>query len=189
MSIETFSQEHATATADVAYQLDPSRSSVEFAVRHFWGLMTVKGRFERFEGKFDLRVEPAVELTIDAASLTTKNKRRDQHLRSADFFDVEHHPEVRFVSDTAVAADGTLKLAGRLVAAGKELPLELQATIHSEDDELEINAETEADYRLLGMTWSPAGMLRAPVKLVVKGRLIPVSVPESTTGRSPEGRR
>ena len=74
------------------WRLDPSRSSVEFNVRHFYGLMTVKGHFDRYEGTLDLGHDPAVQLTIDADSLDTKNAKRDAHLRSPDFFDIEHHP-------------------------------------------------------------------------------------------------
>src|ERR1700733_8244048 len=59
------------------WRLDPSRSSVEFHVRHFYGLMTVKGHFDRYEGTVALGAEPAVQLTIDADSLDTKNAKRD----------------------------------------------------------------------------------------------------------------
>ncbi len=155
------------------WRLDPARSSVEFEVPHFYGLVTVKGKFERYEGTLDLRSEPAVELTIEADSLDTKQGRRDRHLRSADFFDVEHHPEVRFVSDAAALDGERLTVHGRLDAAGKAIPLELDATLRHLDGELEIEAVTEADHRRLGMTWSPLGILRTPSKLIVRGRLIP----------------
>jgi polyisoprenoid-binding protein YceI len=155
------------------WRLDPARSSVEFEVPHFYGLVTVKGRFERYEGTLDLRSEPAVELTIEADSLDTKQGRRDKHLRSADFFDLEHHPQVRFVSDGAALDGERLKVHGQLDAAGKAIPLELDATLRRLDGELEIEAVTEADHRRLGMTWSPLGILRAPSKLIVRGRLIP----------------
>ncbi len=157
---------------DGIWRLDPSQSSVEFHVRHFYGLMTVKGHFDRYEGTVELGSEPAVQLTIDADSLDTKNARRDAHLRSPDFFDVEHHPKVRFVSDSAVLDGDTLKVRGQLHAAGKHVPLELHATVHNVDDGLEIEAITHADHRELGMTWSPLGILRAPSKLIVRGRLI-----------------
>jgi polyisoprenoid-binding protein YceI len=155
-----------------SWRLDPSRSSVEFHVRHFYGLMTVKGHFDRFEGTIDLGSEPAVQLTIDADSLDTKNAKRDAHLRSPDFFDAEHHPQVRFVSDSAVLEGEILTVRGQLQAAGKSVPLELHATVRNVDDGLEIEAITHADHRELGMTWSPLGILRAPSKLIVRGRLI-----------------
>src|SRR5271166_5356800 len=124
------------------WRLDPARSSVEFHVRHFYGLMTVKGHFDRYEGTLDLGSEPAVQLTIDADSLNTKNARRDKHLRSGDFFDVEHHRQVRFVSDSAVLDGDTLKVRGQLYAAGKHVPLDLHATVRNVDDEVEIEATT-----------------------------------------------
>ena len=61
-----------TPSATGAWRLDPGRSSVEFHVRHFYGLMTVKGRFGDYEGALDLDAVPAVELTIQAASLDTR---------------------------------------------------------------------------------------------------------------------
>jgi polyisoprenoid-binding protein YceI len=153
------------------WRLDPDQSSVEFHVRHFYGLMTVKGHFDRYEGTLDLGAQPAVDLTIDAESLDTKQGKRDQHLRSADFFDVANHPQVRFVSDSAVLHGDMLTVQGQLQAAGKQIPLELDATVHEVDGELMLEAVTHADHRVLGMTWSPLGILRAPTKLIVRGRL------------------
>ena len=65
------------------WRIDPRRSTVEFRVRSFYGLQTVKGRFERYDGTLDLSAQPSIELTIEADSLTTDNARRDEHLRSA----------------------------------------------------------------------------------------------------------
>src|SRR3954452_12951386 len=170
---------HTTATpaaaarlADGSWRLDPARSSVTFHVRHFYGLMTVKGEFADYESTLDLGAAPAVELTIQATSLDTKLAKRDEHLRSKDFFDVERHPQVRFISDSAAFDGDLLRVRGQLHAAGRQIPLELDATVREIDGELEIEAVTEADYRELGMTWSPVGILRAPSKLIVRGRLV-----------------
>jgi polyisoprenoid-binding protein YceI len=114
----------------------------------------------------------SIELTIDAGSLDTKQAKRDAHLRSADFFDVEKHPQVRFVSDTAVLDGDTLKVRGQLHAAGRQVPLVVDAKLQVVDGGLEIEASTEVDHRQLGMTWSPLGILRSPSKLLVRGRLI-----------------
>jgi polyisoprenoid-binding protein YceI len=154
------------------WRLDPARSKVEFHARNFYGLLTVHGQFESYDGTVDLGREPAVQLTIEAASLTTNNAKRDAHLRSPDFFDVDHHPQVRFVSTSATLQGETLKLHGRLHAAGKQVPIDLEATLRRVDDELEIETTTQVDQRQLGMTWSPLGMLRQPSTLSVHGRLI-----------------
>jgi len=162
----------AAPSATGAWRLDAARSSVAFHVRHFYGLMTVKGEFADYEGTLDLSATPAVEPTIQAASLDTNLAKRDEHLRSEDFFDVERHPQVRFISDSAGLEGDTLRVRGQLHAAGRQIPLELDATVRAIDGELEIEAVTEADHRELGMMWSPLGILRAPSKLIVRGRLV-----------------
>jgi len=159
------------------WQLDPAYSRVEFQVPHFYGLITVKGRFERYQGTLDLRSEPAVQLTIEADSLDTNNTRRDKHLRSADFFDVANHPQIQFTSDSATPERDHLKVHGQLHAAGRTIPLQLDATLRRADGELEIEAITNADHRELGMTWSPLGILRTPSKLIISGRLVRQDAP------------
>jgi polyisoprenoid-binding protein YceI len=173
--MSTIAQPTALPSASIidgAWRLDRARSSVAFQVRHFYGLMTVKGEFANYEGTLDLGATPAVELTIQADSLDTKLAKRDAHLRSSDFFDAERHPQVRFVSDSASLDGETLHVPGQLHAAGRQIPLALDATVREVDGELEIEAITEADHRELGMTWSPLGILRAPSKLIVRGRLV-----------------
>jgi polyisoprenoid-binding protein YceI len=155
-----------------AWSLDPARSSVEFHVPNFWGLARVKGHFERYEGKLHLQTTPAVELTIDAGSLDTGNRQRDEHLRSSEFFDVEHNPQVRFSSETAQLEGETLAVRGTLEAAGKSLPLELRATLGVIDAEPVIEAQTTVDRRDLGMTWNSLGRVGARSTLLVKGTLV-----------------
>ena len=157
---------------ETRWRIDPARSSVEFHVPHFWGLITVKGRFEHYAGILDLSAQPAVELTIDADSLDTKRKQRDRHLRSADFFDVNEHPHVRFESDDAKFYGERLRVRGRLHAAGRNIQLDVDATLRRVAEELEVDVIADADHRQLGMRWSPLGMIRTPSKLVVHGRLI-----------------
>jgi polyisoprenoid-binding protein YceI len=173
--MSTITPTSAAAAADVvtgAWRLDPMRSNVEFHVRRFYGLMTVKGDFGRYEGTLDLGAQPAVELMIDADSLDTQMAKRDAHLRSADFFDVDNHPQIRFVSDSAALEGDTLKVRGELYAAGKHIDVEVDAGVRRVDGELEVEATTRCDHRALGMTWSPLGIMRAPSKLIVRGRLV-----------------
>ena len=156
----------------IRWRIDPARSQVEFRTPTFWGLMSVRGRFERYHGTLDLREEPAVELTIESASLDTGNSMRDKHLRSGDFFDVENQPQVRFVSDSAEVEGETLTVRGRLYAAGKSIPLEVGATLRPIDGELEVDATACADSFELGMSHGMLGMIRTPSELIVRGRLV-----------------
>jgi len=156
----------------VRWRIDPTRSSVEFHTPTLWGLATVRGRFERYEGALDLQQDPAIELTIDAASLNTNLGLRDKHLRSEDFFDVADHPQVSFVSDSATLEGERLRVRGRLHAAGHSIPLELDARLRRVGDELEVDARTIGDHRELGMSHGLLGMIRTPSDLIVHGRLV-----------------
>jgi polyisoprenoid-binding protein YceI len=117
----------------------------------------------------------SIELTIDAASLQTGNRKRDEHLRSADFFDAQDHPTVRFVSNSAVLQGDVLKVRGRLFAREQSMPLELDARVREVDGELAIDASTRAHHRELGMTWSPLGMIPPRSDLLVTGYLVPAA--------------
>jgi polyisoprenoid-binding protein YceI len=154
------------------WRIDPTRSQVEFRARTLWGHATVRGAFERYQGSLDRQRSPVIELTVDAASVNTNNRLRDRHLRSSDFFDIENHPEVRFVSDTATVDGKQLRVRGRLEAAGKTLPLEFDATVRPVGNELEIDARTHADQRTLGMSHGMLGMIPTPSELIVHGRLV-----------------
>ena len=88
------------ARAGDTYKIDPVHSSISFKVRHLFSY--VNGNFTKFEGT--IRVDPdhpeksSVTATIDAASIDTKNEKRDEDLRSADFFDVAKYPTITFKS-------------------------------------------------------------------------------------------
>lgn len=155
------------------WRLDPARSRVAFRTGSLWGLVTVEGEFGHFEGTLDFTRDPAIELTIDAASLTTHNRLRDRHLRSHDFFDVADHPTVRFTSEAAALEGERLKVRGRLEAGGGAIALSLEATVRRDGDELELTATTTADHERLGMSSGLLGMIHTPSELIVEGRLIP----------------
>jgi polyisoprenoid-binding protein YceI len=157
------------------WRLDPKRSNVAFRTGHFWGLIKVKGHFDDFEGRLDLSADPAIELKIDAASVQTGNRKRDEHLRSDDFFDAENHRTVRFVSDSAVLESDVLKVRGRLFARDRSIPLELNAEVRVLDGELAIDASISALHRELGMTWSPLKMISPRSELRVTGYLTPAA--------------
>lgn len=167
-------------TTDIAdraatrWVLDAAHSSAEFRVPNFWGLVKVKGHFERLDGwlEIDQNGDRTLELTLDASSLNTENRKRDEHLRSADFFDTGAHPDVYFRS-TGVrdAGDGHLHVEGEILAAGERVPLKFEPTLRQTDDQLEIEARTTLDQRQLGMTWSPPGIARTPTTVIVHAQL------------------
>lgn len=115
-----------------SWTLDSQHTTVEFAVRHLM-IATVKGRFGEAQGSVQLDLEnPAsteVEVTIPVASIDTRSTDRDTHLRSADFFDVERHPNLIFRS-TRVEPVGKqrYRLIGDLTIRGvtREVALEVE---------------------------------------------------------------
>ena len=161
------------AIAPARWAIDSEHSSVEFAVKTFWGLATVRGRFDRFEGSYEVGPDGTkIELTIDAESLDTGNRTRDKHLRSTDFFRVTEHPYVRFTSTNVHdLGGGMLHVVGRLEAAGDAVLLEFPATVRRIDDALEVEATTTADHRRFGMSSGHLGMIPPPATLYVKARL------------------
>ena len=161
------------AVAPTRWSVDRDETSIDFAVKTFWGLMTVRGRFDRFDGWYEVGPdEKTIELTIDADSLDTGNTTRDKHLRSTDFFNVAEHPQVRFRSTRIhYAGDGVLQVEGDLEAAGKVVPLAFDATVQQAGRGLEIDATTTVDPRELGMSSGQLGMIRPPATVHVKARL------------------
>ena len=160
-------------TAPTRWTVEPDESFVEFAVKTFWGATTVHGRFDRFEGSYEVGPDGAtIELTIEADSLDTGNKTRDKHLRSTDFFHSTEHPRVRFTSTRVHDVNGEiLHVAGRLEAAGNGVQLEFPATIRPVGDGLEVEATTTVDQSQLGMSSGQLGMIRRPATLHVKAHL------------------
>src|SRR5882757_9526865 len=81
------------------WSLDPDRSTVNFKIRNFWGLMNVKGRFTDVSGDGQVTGKGAIfgRLDIQVASLRTGIGKRDEHLRSADFFDADRYPDISVV--------------------------------------------------------------------------------------------
>ena len=107
----------------MAWTVDGPHSSVEFAAKHMM-ISTVRGRFETFDIKVNLNEanieQSSVEATIDAATISTRDARRDAHLRSADFFDAEQYPQITFRS-TQVKQTGkdTYTITGDLTIRGE----------------------------------------------------------------------
>jgi len=115
-----------TTMQNGTYTIDPTHSNVEFAVKHMM-ITTVKGRFADVKGTLELpeRGQPKVNVTIATASVDTRTEKRDEHLRSADFFDVATYPEIHFVSTSAERTDDGWTLVGDLTIKGITRPVAL----------------------------------------------------------------
>jgi polyisoprenoid-binding protein YceI len=162
--------------AGTRWRLDPSDSTAEFCVPNVWGLASVKGRFERIEGWLEIDDEAQwhMVLIIDADSLDTGNARRDKHLRSAAFFDVENHPVVRFRSLSVTdRGDGRLAVAGELEAGGEQVALPLDVTVAQAGGRLELDTAASIDQRDLDMRFSPLRVIGTPTALTVHASLQP----------------
>jgi polyisoprenoid-binding protein YceI len=153
--------------ASGVWQLDPATSSITFAVKHFWGLMTVKGRFGELEGTVEVSESGAIRgsLAVRAESLDTGIKKRDKHLRSAAFFHVGEHPTITFRIDDVVMVDPDLAhVTGALKAAGESQPVRFDARLEttaagiSGSDRAIVDARAVVDRTKHGMTWSPMRM-------------------------------
>lgn len=117
--------------ASAQYTIDTAHTEVGFGISHLT-ISTVKGRFNKFEGKFmfdetknDLT---DVDVKIDVTSIDTNEKKRDEHLVSPDFFDIKKYPTITFKSKKIEKANGKpAKLIGTLTLRGKkkDVPLDL----------------------------------------------------------------
>lgn len=115
------------------WNIDSSHSRTGFSVKHLV-ISDVKGEFGKTEGKVQLDdadlSKSSVEVTIDAASVDTRDAKRDAHLKSADFFDVAKFPTITFKSTKVEAGkDGALTVTGDLTMHGVTKPVTLEGSI------------------------------------------------------------
>jgi len=126
----------AATAASETYTIDPLHSSVLFAIDHL-GLSTVHGRFDKFAGKFSIdraAKKGDVDLTIDTASVNTndndkgsRQRSRDEHLRSADFFNTAEFPKMTYKSTNVVfSGDNPTTVEGNLTLLGVTKPVSLK---------------------------------------------------------------
>jgi polyisoprenoid-binding protein YceI len=145
------------------WNLAPDRSAITFKISNMWGLMRVKGRFTEFSGDGRLTANGAVHgrLDIRAASLHTGIGRRDEHLRSSDFFDVERYPEISVVVTALQPTSGNAaELRARFTVKGNSEPVPLPVRVaEQEDGAVRVTGETQIDRTQFGLGWNKLGMM------------------------------
>jgi polyisoprenoid-binding protein YceI len=179
------------------YEVDPYHTSVEFAGKHMM-VTTVRGRFREFTGQVEVEDDDpttaVVRFTIKTASLDTGVDQRDQHLRSADFFDVEKYPEIRYRS-TSVERLGQnrYRVIGDLTIRDQTRPVSLEVEVEERftdpygNQRVGVSATGKLNRRDWGLTWNQvleAGRLLVgdQIKLEVEGALLrKVEAPAAAT--------
>ncbi len=109
------------------WAIDPSHTEVGFTARHL--MSKVRGRFEKFEGQIVTGDAPSATASIDLNSINTHEENRDNHLRSADFFDVENHGAMTFTATEVTGGGKGLLVTGDLSIKGVSKPVTLDVEV------------------------------------------------------------
>ena len=154
-----------TVNTAITWKLDPSHTNVEFAAKHLM-ITTVRGRISEVDGTIrideDSPANSSVEVTLKGASLDTRIEQRDQHLRSADFLDVEKFPDITFRSTRIEGDKERFKLTGDLTIRGTTREITLDATFEGRTkdpwggERVGFSAKGSIDRREFGLTWNQA---------------------------------
>jgi polyisoprenoid-binding protein YceI len=168
--------EAAALTGPASFELDPSASTATFSHKTIWGLVTVRGVFSDLNGTAEIQADGSAHgrLEIGTASLDTKNKKRDEHLRSADFFHAAAHPKIVVDVTQAAASDGSnVQASGTVTVAGQSKPLTLTAKVSEATGQaVTLTADAQIDRADFGMTWNQIGMLKGPAQVHVVARFV-----------------
>jgi polyisoprenoid-binding protein YceI len=143
-----------------------------------WGLVTVRGAFSDLTGSGEILPDGSARgrLEIGAASLDTKNAKRDKHLQSDDFFDASAHPRIVAELRQATRAGSTVTVSGDLTVAGVTRPLDFSATVaEATADAVTLRAEVHVDRASFGLTWNQMGMLKGLATVTVVARFTRVA--------------
>jgi polyisoprenoid-binding protein YceI len=144
------------------WSVDRERSEIGFAVKEMWGMRTVRGVFRTYYGSMESRAgRVSGQLTIEAASLDTENERRDQHLRSPTFFDVERNRRLVFRTTSVERRDGGLTVAGELAVGSSQVPIEIPVSVSRiGDDTLLLEGTATVSRKAAGLGWNKLGAIR-----------------------------
>ncbi len=149
------------------WNLDLVHSEVGFSIKHMM-VSRAKGTFNQFDAVIEADVEDltnaAIEVTIDVASINTRNEDRDNHLRSGDFFDAENHPAISFVATNIKRTDGNeYTVTGDLTIRGTTKPVTLDVIFEGQSKDpmggatvAGFSGSTKISREEFGLTWNAA---------------------------------
>jgi len=148
------------------WNIDPAHSVAEFKVKHMM-IANVKGYFSKITGvltRDESNANSSVEVSIEAASIETRDAQRDAHLKSADFFDVEKHPFLSFKSNgIKQVQDGELSVGGDLTIHGvtRKVTFDVEGPTPPAKDpwgntRIAISGNTKISRKDFGLTWNAA---------------------------------
>jgi polyisoprenoid-binding protein YceI len=143
------------------WALDQARSTIGLRSKSMWGLAPVKGVFRQVSGKGTVTASGEVSGTVSvgAASIDTKNSKRDTHLRSADFFDSANHPDITFTVNGIRPSGQGATVSGTLTVRDRTRPLSFEAKATTIDSaEVWLDAEIQVNRADFGLTWNQMGM-------------------------------
>jgi polyisoprenoid-binding protein YceI len=151
------------------WNVDPGRSTIGFKARSMWGLAPVNGRFTEFSGDGQITDTQTVfgRVDIKATSVDTKIRMRDNHLRSADFFQAEKFPDISLVVTSAEAIDGdSVDLRAQLTLKGTTAPLPLRTKVVVLDDgAVRLSTQATIDRKDFGVGGNLMGMVTDKVTI------------------------
>ena len=171
--------------------LDPRQSSIRLKSRSMAGLVRVNGVFRKISGNGTVSPDGKVSgtVTVAAASIDTKNTKRDTHLRSADFFDSDNHPDIIFaVHDIRPSGQGAA-VTGALTVRDRTRPLSFDAAASVRGDgEVWLDAEVHINRADFGLTWNLMGTVSMKNTLTIHAVFTVARAGEQTDKR-PSGHR
>jgi polyisoprenoid-binding protein YceI len=151
------------------WDLDPRNSSVRLKSRSM-GLIPVHGVFREVSGSGTVSPDGKAAGTVQvaAASIGTQNTKRDTHLRSADFFDSDNHPDITFTADDIRPSAHGVTVTGALTIRGRTRPLSFDATASVPGDgEVWLDAGVRVNRADFGITWNVLGMVSQTSTLTI----------------------
>jgi polyisoprenoid-binding protein YceI len=145
-----------------AWTLDGAKSSVGLRTKSVWGLVKVNGVFGQVTGAAVISDagEATGTITVAAASIDTGVKKRDDHLRSADFFDAAKYPDITFSATSVTLSGENTTIAGTLTVRDQTKPVTVSGAVSANGtDEISLDAELPVNRGQYGMSFNQLGMM------------------------------